>query len=143
MEGENYSQKRCEGSNEFPAMAQKTGASFVTAPVPVRKISADRLAALEIAASTAATSASAEITASASATTTASAEVATGSTEAATTAGRTVLAGTRLVDGKRTAVEFLAVHLLNRGLRLGITAHRDKRETARTPGEFVLHQHHF
>src|SRR5205085_11364406 len=60
-------------------------------------------------------------------------------TAAAAEAARTLLARTRLVDDDRPAVEGLAVHAVDRGLRLGIGAHLDEAEAFRAAGITVHH----
>src|SRR5688572_8232541 len=70
--------------------------------------------------------------------TAATAAVSTAATAAAATATGTVFAGLGLVDGEGSAVEVLAVQGRDRGLRLGVAAHLDERETLAPTGVPVL-----
>jgi len=100
------------------------------------------LTTTEVAASTAATTATATavITTTAAATAT---EVAARAIKASATttaaAWRTVFAGTGFVDCEGTAIEVFAVELLNGCLSIGIGCHRNEGESAGAAGEFILH----
>lgn len=89
--------------------------------------------------------------ASATAATAIVAGIAPGSVETSATAGTTsaaaarsaVFTGTSLVDCQCPTVEFFSVERRNGSLGVRIGTHRDEGKPARTPGEFILHQHDF
>jgi hypothetical protein len=83
-----------------------------------------RLPATAAAATAAAVATAATTTAAAATTTEATTAAATATTAAA-------LALLRLVDAQRSAVELLAIHVLDRSLSFGIRAHLDEGEAAR------------
>jgi hypothetical protein len=102
-----------------------------------------KLCLLAIAAATlsAATAAAATAIASVS-TATATAATTTPIAAAATTAtaaGRTLFAGTSLVDSERTALEVLRMEHLDGLFRVLLGAHLDEREPSRTTCHAILH----
>lgn len=75
--------------------------------------------------------------------TSATAAAATTTSATTATAGSAIFAGTGFVDCQRPTVEVFPVETRNDSLGIRVGPHRDEGKSARTPGEFILHQHDF